>query len=834
MLPNSVISLSTNQYTGAIPQSLGDLGLLEILSLDRNNFVSHSSTLELSFLTSLTSCRKLKALALEHNPLNGFLPVSIGNLSTSLEKLKAHESGIMGIIPHEISNLSSLFLLSLAGNHLTGFIPTTIARLQKLQALEFSDNRIRGSIPTEFCHLPNLNYLSLGRNQFFGPVPACLGNASSLRYLYLVGNKLSSSIPESLWKLKDLLEFDVSSNSLSGDLPSSLGSLTVAQLINLSANHFSGNISATIGGLQNLVDLSLAHNTLQGHIPETFRSLVSLVTLDLSHNNLSGVIPKSLEALSQLTYFNISFNKLSGEIPSGGPFENFTSQSFASNEALCGLTQFGVRQCRAVYRSRTAKTVVIISVLSAISLTVLVMVVLFVLIRRRKSKKLPTEKDMQPLVHQRITYREIYEATNGFAESNLIGSGSFGSVYKGVMSGGMVVAIKVFKLHLEKALKSFETECEVLRNIRHRNLTKVITSCTNLEFKALVLEYMPNGSLEDLLYSHNRCLDIKQRMDIMIDVASDYMFDVEYGLEGLVSTSSDVYSYGIMLMETFTRTKPTDEIFARGMTLRLWVKESLPNEVIKVVDMDLLRQEEEHLTRDVQCLTSIMELALECTKETAEERFQLETPSLSLKQLYTAESGIMGTIPYGIAWWTCLSANDLSGSILATMTCLQKLQELDISHTQVTGAIPNDLCHLPNLGGLNLGANQISDASMLGEYYFSDDLRNLKDLMEDLMDLIEWVTRLVDLSFYQVSGNITTTIGGLQHLFSPSLAHNRLQGDIPESFQSLKNFVTLDLSHNKLSGVIPPKSLEALSLLRYFNVSFNSLSGEIPSGGPFA
>ncbi|KAK2978933.1 hypothetical protein RJ640_002474 [Escallonia rubra] len=130
----------------------------------------------------------------------------------------------------------------------------------------------------------------------------------------------------------------------------------------------------------------------------------------------------------------------------------------------------------------------------------------------------------------------------------------------------------------------------------------------------------------------------------MIDVAcaidylhhADYMFDVEYGLGGLVSTSSDVYSYGIMLMETFTRTKPTDEIFGRGMTLRLWVKESLPNEVIKVVDMDLLRQGEEHLTKDVRCLTSIMELALECTKEPAEER------------LYAAESGIMGTIPYEI------------------------------------------------------------------------------------------------------------------------------------------------------------------------------------------
>ncbi|KAK2978935.1 hypothetical protein RJ640_002476 [Escallonia rubra] len=800
---NSSSSLTANQFTGTIPETLGSLGLLEFLGLGSNNFASHTSSLELSFLTSLTSCRKLRVLGLEYNLLNGTIPASIGNLSTFLEQLRATESGIIGTIPHEIGNLSSLFVLSLSANHLTGSIPTTITRFQKLQGLELSDNSLEGSIPTEFCHLHNLDSLFLRRNQFFGPVPACLGNVSSLRYLYLGGNKLSSSLPESLWNLKDLLEFDVSSNSLSGYLPSGLGSLTSARLINLSANHFSGSISATIGGSPNLVDLSLAHNTLQGYIPETFKSLISMVTLDLSHNNLSGVIPKSLEALSHLRYFNISFNNLSGEIPSGGPFVNFTSQSFVSNEALCGLTQFGVLECRAV-RSRTIKTVLIIFVLSAISLTVLLMIVLFVLIRRRKGKKVPTEDDMQLIVHQRITYHEIFEATNGFEESNLIGSGSFGSVYKGVTSDGMVVAIKVFKLHTEKALKSFETECEVLRNIRHRNLTKVITSCSSLDFRALVLEYMSNGSLEDWLYSRNHYLDIKQRLDIMIDVACalDYLHH-EYGLGGSVSTGTDVYSYGIMLMETFTRTKPTDEMLAGGMTLRLWVMESLPNGITKVVDMALQRQEGETSTRDVQCLTSIMELALECTKESAEERRKNFSHSSSIKQsfltsltscsklgvlglehnllngilpisignlftsleqLYAAESGIMGTIAHEICNVSSLSANDLSASILTTMTCLQKLQD-----------IQEDPWDLKDLMELNISSNSLSGR-----------LPRIASLK---------VARLVDLSFNQFSGYITSTIGGLRDLFFLSLSHNRLQGDIPESFQSLKSLVTLNLFH---------------------------------------
>ncbi|KAL7241961.1 hypothetical protein ACSBR1_014519 [Camellia fascicularis] len=82
-----------------------------------------------------------------------------------------------------------------------------------------------------------------------------------------------------------------------------------------------------------------------------------------------------------------------------------------------------------------------------------------------------------------------------------------------------ILAIKVFNLQVEGAFKSFDVECEIMRHIRHRNLTEVISSCSNLDFKALVLEYMPNGSLEKWLYSYNYFLDMLQRLDIMIDVS---------------------------------------------------------------------------------------------------------------------------------------------------------------------------------------------------------------------------------------------------------------------------------------------------------------------------
>ncbi|KAH1120842.1 hypothetical protein J1N35_004002 [Gossypium stocksii] len=83
----------------------------------------------------------------------------------------------------------------------------------------------------------------------------------------------------------------------------------------------------------------------------------------------------------------------------------------------------------------------------------------------------------------------------------------------------MTIAVKVLHVNQDRAFKSFDIECEVLRNIRHRNLVKIISSCSNVEFKALVLEFMPNGSLEKWLYSQNHFLNVLQRLNIVIDIA---------------------------------------------------------------------------------------------------------------------------------------------------------------------------------------------------------------------------------------------------------------------------------------------------------------------------
>ncbi|KAG8365554.1 hypothetical protein BUALT_Bualt18G0117100 [Buddleja alternifolia] len=668
------LSLDSNNFTGFVPHFFGDLRLLESLVISRNNLrtESSSSSSEMSFITSLTNCRYLNVLQISGNPLDGVIPASIGNLSTLLLIFNVQTCKIKGNILEEIGNLRNLMILSLENNELIGKIPFTVKHLQKLQGLYLTNNKMEGSIPNGLCGLHSLVDIYLGGNQFSGSIPECLGNVTSLRSLRLDSNMLSSSIPSSLFQIKDLLQLDLSSNLLSGFLPPEIGNLVTAIFIDLSMNNLSKDIPSTIGNLQVLANLSLAHNSLEGSIPASVGSMISLVTLDLSYNNLSGSIPKSLEMLQHLDYFNVSFNVLKGEIPSNGPFRNFTVESFKGNEALCGSPRFHVSSCNTISKHRSKKKTLsraLLVLIAVVSFIVLIISLAFILLRYRRKDRLARENGvLEPNVPERISYYELLRATEHFSESNLLGVGGFGSVYKGIMKDGRVLAVKVFSLQLQDVFKSFDVECEVLRNLRHRNLTKVIGSCSNKDFKALILEYMPKGSLEKLLYSKNCCLDLMQRMNIMIDVASalEYLhhgysslivhcdlkpsnvlldeemiahvsdFGIakllgegesithtetlttlgymapEYGLEGLVSTKCDVYSYGIMLIETFTRKRPGDDMFGQDFSLRIWIERSLPNQVI---DANLVHLDEEHFDKSMQCVSSILELGLKCSTE---------------------------------------------------------------------------------------------------------------------------------------------------------------------------------------------------------------------------
>ncbi|XP_042039632.1 probable LRR receptor-like serine/threonine-protein kinase At3g47570 [Salvia splendens] len=198
--------------------------------------------------------------------------------------------------------------------------------------------------------------------------------------------------------------------------------------------------------------------------------------------------------------------------------------SFEGNAALCGHPRFHVRICPAAssHKSKWKRvkpaSFIAFGVVAVISIASLGLII-FVRYKRKDETSEEVDEEI-PIMSERISYYELLQATDQFSERNLLDTGSSCSVYKGILSSGKVVAAKVFNMQLEGISTRFSVECDILGGIRHRCLTCVISCCSNDEFKALVLEYMPNGSLEKWLHSDNHCLNFTERLNIMIDVAS--------------------------------------------------------------------------------------------------------------------------------------------------------------------------------------------------------------------------------------------------------------------------------------------------------------------------
>jgi receptor kinase-like protein len=530
-----IVQLGANPFTGIIPPEIGRLRNLQALLL-AETFLEDKEPNDWKFITALANCSRLRLLYLSDSNFEGVIPASLSNLSTTLTYLDLSTNKISGSIPRDIGNLLNLQTLNLSNNYITGALPSATGRLQNLQALTIENNNIGGPIPLTLGNLSRLTILDISSNVFTGSIPSFMGNLTNLLSMNLASNNFTGQIPRELFSIPTLSGgLDLSDNNLEGAIPLEIGNLKNIVVFHAESNKLSGEIPDTIGQCQLLQNLYLQHNFMTGSIPPAMSQLKAIETLDLSSNNLSGQIPKFMGALTMLDFINISFNNFAGEVPTIGVFENASRFSVQGNRKLCGgISDLHLPPCSSQLLNKKQKLLVVPIVIPLVA-TLVILLSLYVLLSWCKRSKTKTPKETLMQGHPLISYSELVKATDGFSPTNLLGSGSFGSVYRGELDGQdgeskYLVAVKVLKLQTPGAHKSFVAECEALRNMRHRNLLKIVTACASIDargndFKAIVYDLMPNRSLEFWLHrgandqTKQRYLDLTERVTILLDVA---------------------------------------------------------------------------------------------------------------------------------------------------------------------------------------------------------------------------------------------------------------------------------------------------------------------------
>ncbi|CAF2121012.1 unnamed protein product [Brassica napus] len=542
-IPLGLANISTLQYlgmernslTGSIPLSFAKLRYLQTLSLNDNSLGFFSAG-DLTFLVALTNCTQLQKVDVAYNRLGGDMPASIANMSMSLTRLALRTNFISGSIPHGIGNLIGLQMLVLSENLLKGPIPASFGKLSGLVGFSAYSNRMSGEIPYSLGNITRLEILYLFNNSFEGIIPPSLGKCSYLLDLRIQNNKFNGTIPKEIVELSTLVFLSMSNNSLVGSLPEDVGRLGNLGNLYVAHNKLTGKLPKTLGKCLSMEELHLQGNSFDGIIPD-ISGLVGIKELDFSSNNLSGRIPEYLGNFSLLEYLNLSFNNFEGSVPTEGKLKNATIVSVFGNQNLCGgVLELQLKPCLTQPPKNSRKKLVI-----GLSLGISLLLLLFIAsvslcwLKSRK-KKNTDEATLSTLgaFHEIISYGDLRNATDGFSSSNLIGSGSFGTVFKAFLPAeNKVVAVKVLNMQRRGAMRSFMAECESLKDIRHRNLVKLLTACSSIdfqgnEFRALIYEYMPNGSLDIWLHPKemedisrpSRTLTLLERLNIVIDVAS--------------------------------------------------------------------------------------------------------------------------------------------------------------------------------------------------------------------------------------------------------------------------------------------------------------------------
>ncbi|KAL2611146.1 hypothetical protein R1flu_022838 [Riccia fluitans] len=541
---------------------------------------------------------------------------------------------------------------------------------------------LTGSIPKELGLLSSLHTLWLRENYLRGGIPLEIGNSASLSVLVLDRNGLNSSMPPSLWNLcprLTILELD--SNDLDGEIPVPVNPWTECS---------------------QLRELRLENNRLTGEIPSFLGDFTALYAVDLSNNSFSGSIPSDLSKLTNLTTFNVANNNLSGPLPSF--MTRYDPSSFTGNPGLCGgplsaecdgssPSNRSTPQGSARSPSGGLGPKVVAGIIIGVLSFFVVAGSLLIFLTQARSR-VPNEKkqlhvdlkrefdeeetggDSGKIVHfeggETLTAEDVLNATG-----EVLGKTSYGTVYKAKLSNGHTIALRLLREGTARDRGEFVPAIQELGMIRHRNLVPLRAYYSGpKEEKLLVYDYMPRGSLADLLHngsSGKPGLSWERRHKIVLGAArglahlhtglstplihgnlksknilvdDNYIAHLsDYGLEKLMipaatndvitaagtqgykapeliklkkaNTKTDIYSLGIVLLEVLTGKRPGKSVdWDEVVDLPAMVKAAvLEEKTADLFDFNIVRGNPRTPSEDG--LVQALQLAMGCCAPTA-------------------------------------------------------------------------------------------------------------------------------------------------------------------------------------------------------------------------
>ncbi|XP_051146447.1 leucine-rich repeat receptor protein kinase HPCA1-like isoform X2 [Andrographis paniculata] len=695
-----------NQLSGDIPSKLFSSNLMLVhLLLEHNQFTG-------SIPSTLALVKSLEVVRLDRNSLTGPVPPGINNL-TSLQELFLANNALEGSLPN-LTGMSSLNYIDMSNN---SFDPTDIppwfSSLQSLTTLVMEKTQLRGQLPVTLFSLPQLQTVSLKKNRINGTLDIGSSYSKQLSLIDLRSNFIDAFEHRSGYTPQIILvdnpicqEGDHESycsipqqTNSSYSTPMDNCSPTPCALDKTSSPNcacsypYSGTLYFRAPSFSSYGNFSL-FTSLQKKLMTTFNSQslpVDSVSVSNPTKNIDNYLLMSLRIFpSGQDFFNRSVissigfmlsNQTFKPPPGFGPFF-FIGDSYPYFAgSLAGA------------HHKSANTTVIIGVAAGGVVLLLLLVVAGVYAFRQRKRAETAAKQSNPFAlwdpkantggvpqlkgAKSFTFDELKQSTNNFSASNDIGKGGYGTVYRGILSTGQLVAIKRAQQGSMQGGLEFKTEIELLSRVHHKNVVSLVGFCFDQGEQMLVYEYIANGTLRDSLsgktglrldwirrlrialgaargvqYLHDLAdppiihRDIKSNNILLDDRLSAKVadfglskpmgdserghvttqvkgtmgyLDPEYYMTQQLTEKSDVYSFGVLLFELLTSRTPIE----KGKYIVREVKQAMDTSK-DMYNLQSLLDPIVSYSTSPRSVERVVDLALRCVQESGVDR-----PSMS-------------------------------------------------------------------------------------------------------------------------------------------------------------------------------------------------------------